>query len=181
MSMRTKKSANEVALKRIIRAFDRAKLTIARSGALVTTLPQDMFSQRYLLQQAIRDYLERENEAHFVERIVCLCRVTPTFESMTVDVSFEPEYDDQGGAFMDARTQVNLMDKDGNDVYPEDRNLDDAGEFLRTYCDLGFLDNTDVQYNFTRAGVDRLLVDGDYNAFLAEGEQAAQISSASAL
>ena len=179
--MRNKKSANEVALKRIIRAFDRAKLSIARSGAITTTLPKDLFSQRHQLRCAISNFLDREHEAVFVEGVVYLCQNTPNCDSALIDVSFESEYDDRGGAFMDARTQVDLFDKDGNDAYTDEACVHDDVDFLRDYCSWDFLDNTDVQYKFTRAAVDRLLVDGDYIAFLAEGERAAQNSLASAL
>jgi len=157
----------------LMRAFTRAKVRIDASGKVRTTLPPALHRNRFRVIEAARHYLRRESAADFTESVVGLMLATENCSEAVVTVDYEPEYDDNGGAFMSCSTRMEFFDGAGDEVLPESNVCDDPGEYLQNTCDYGFLEREPTQYRFSRKAVDALLVDGNYAAFLADGAKAA--------
>lgn len=173
-----KNTATAVAAKALpaslIRAFTRATIRIDDTGKVQTSLPPALHRNRYRVIEAARDYLRRESAAGFAETVARLMLSLKCCSEAAVIVEYEPAYDDNGGTYMSCFTRMELLAESGEEVWPDPKVCDDAGEYLQESADYAFLEGESTKYRFTRQCVERLLVDGDYDGFLASAVVAAE-------
>ncbi|MEQ1594740.1 MAG: hypothetical protein ABL985_06550 [Casimicrobium sp.] len=83
-----------------------------------------------------------------------------------VDINFEPQYLGHGRTAVMPDTVVKLLDQCGDEVWPEDPNIEDPSIWLRDNVQYDVLEEADTSYVFSREEIKAMLTHHDCLTFL---------------
>ncbi len=150
----------------VARAFNRARVTLDHQGRPRTSLCQNYAVSSDKLQRAIRDYRRRVQAAGFVANLCVLLDKAESCVRIEVDISFEPQYLGHGMTAVMPDAVVLLLDQSGDEVWPEDPNIEDPSIWLRDNVQYDFLEEEDISYVFSREEIKSMLTHHDCLTFL---------------